>query len=268
MRGYLCFQLYTTKNAGYMRVLDTLKDNDSTNSYYDEWQRVTRLFGREGADVHSIHDLLKNIGDGGGSVTVINLSETSAPSDVFWDEGIQKATINHILKALVDVAQNKFTEGRSLNTLVILDEAHRLAPRTGTSGDEDASTLRATLLDAVRTTRKFGLGWMFISQTLASLDRELLQQLRMYFFGYGLAWGSELQSLKELVGGNNSMLELYRQFHDPESGLTHKKYSFMSMGPSSPLAFSGTPLFFNSLNFPEEFLSKNDMAKMPHKNAS
>ena len=111
---------------------------------------------------------------------------------------------------------------------------------------------KSTLLDAVRTTRKFGLGWMFISQTLASLDRELLQQLRMYFFGYGLAWGTELSSLKELISGNRSTLELYQQFHDPASSLGSKKYSFMSVGPSSPLAFSDRPLFFNSLQFPKE----------------
>ena len=79
----------------------------------------------------------------------------------------------------------------------------------------------------------------------------------MYFFGYGLGWGSELAALKELIGGNDSALALYQQFHDPESSLGNKKYSFMSVGPSSPLAFSGVPLFFNSLQFPEEFLSKN-----------
>ena len=98
---------------------------------------------------------------------------------------------------------------------------------------------------------------MFISQTLASLDRELLQQLRMYFFGYGLAWGAELVALKELIGGNDSVLSLYQQFHDPASSLEGGKYSFMSVGPSSPLAFSGMPLFFNSLQFPDEFIASN-----------
>ena len=249
--------IYTEGSPQYNRVLDTLKTQGADDEFYDEWKRVTRLFGREGSGIRKIHDLLENINSKASSVTVINLSDTNAPKDVFWNEKIQKATINHILNALVGVAQRKFDEGGSLNTLVVLDEAHRLAPRTGTYGDEDASALRSTLVDAVRTTRKFGLGWMFISQTLASLDKELLQQLRIYFFGYGLAWGSELAALKELIGGNNSALSLYQQFHDPASSLVGGEYSFMSVGPSSPLAFSGMPAFFNSLQFPEEFIGNN-----------
>ena len=248
--------IYTSNTPAYKRVLDTMGDVDA-NEFYTAWQSVARLFGRKGSNVHEISRLLGGIGSRDGSVTIINLSEADAPADVFWNEGVQKVVINQILSKLVGIAQAKFIEGGNLNTMVVLDEAHRFAPRKVTYDDEDASALRNTLLDAVRTTRKFGLGWMFISQTLASLDRELLQQLRMYFFGYGLAWGSELVALKELIGGNNSVLALYQQFHDPASSLEGGNYSFMSVGPSSPLAFSGMPLFFNSLQFPEEFITKN-----------
>ena len=248
--------IYTPNTAAYRRVQDTMEDAN-VEEFYAAWQSVARLFGREGGDAHEIGKLLDAIGNRDGSVTVVNLSETDAPTGMFWNEGVQKVVINQILSKLVAIAQTKFVEGGNLNTMVVLDEAHRLAPRNVAYGDEDSARLRSTLLDAIRTTRKFGLGWMFISQTLASLDKELLQQLRMYFFGYGLAWGAELVSLKEQIGGNNSVLELYRQFHDPASSLESKKYSFMSVGPSSPLAFSDMPLFFNSLQFPEEFLSKN-----------
>lgn len=54
-----------------------------------------------------------------------------------------------------------------------------------------ASGVRSVLIDAARTTRKYGLGWMFISQTLSSLHWEILHQLRISFFGFGLALGSE-----------------------------------------------------------------------------
>jgi hypothetical protein len=33
----------------------------------------------------------------------------------------------------------------------------------------------------------------------------------------------------------------------------------MTIGPVSPLSFSGTPLFFNAYNTPDEFLSVNKM---------
>ena len=104
-------RIYTPNSSQYTRVLNTLRDANS-DEFYDEWQRVARLFGRDSADVHKIRDLLENIGNKDGSVTVINLSDTGAPKDVFWNEGIQKAAINHILSALVAVAQRQVRRRR------------------------------------------------------------------------------------------------------------------------------------------------------------
>ena len=192
--------IYTSPQAR-ARVTNTIRSSNP-DEFYADWEKIARLFGPEGGGRKKIADLLENIGNEKGSVTIINLSETSAPGDIFWSDGVQKVVINQMLSKLVAAAQAKFTEKReSLNTLVVLDEAHRLAPRRIADGGDDGIILKNTLLDAIRTTRKFGLGWMFISQTLASLDRELLQQMRMYFFGYGLAWGTELDALKNLIGG-------------------------------------------------------------------
>lgn len=55
--------------------------------------------------------------------------------------------------------------------------------------------IRNIFIDSVRTTRKYGVGWMFISQTLSSLHREIAQQLRIFFFGFGLGMGTEFQAL-------------------------------------------------------------------------
>jgi DNA helicase HerA-like ATPase len=47
----------------------------------------------------------------------------------------------------------KTLSGRpQLNTLVVIDEAHRLAPRE-TPGDDAEKSVRALLIDAARTTR-------------------------------------------------------------------------------------------------------------------
>jgi len=90
---------------------------------------------------------------------------------------------------------------------------------------------------------------MFISQTLSSLDREIVEQLRISFFGFGLSMGSELRSLTEIIGGSQSAMNLYQSFRDPHSSfdLESRQYSFMTVGPVSPLSFAGTPLFFNAL---------------------
>ncbi|KKM02477.1 hypothetical protein LCGC14_1784070, partial [marine sediment metagenome] len=116
---------------------------------------------------------------------------------------------------------------------------------------------RRIFIDAIRTTRKYGLGWMFISQTLSSLDYEIINQIRIFIFGFGLAWGNELRALREIIGGNREAIRLYQNFRDPQSGLGKKEYPFMTIGPISPLSFSGTPLFFNALNYPDEFTKVN-----------
>jgi len=117
------------------------------------------------------------------------------------------------------------------------------------------------LIDAARTTRKYGVGWLFISQTLSSLHREILEQLRILFFGFGLGMGTEFRALGELVGGRSKALDLYQLFRDPHSAFDTKsrEYSFMTIGPVSPLSFAGTPLFFNAFNTADDFLKTNHL---------
>ena len=100
---------------------------------------------------------------------------------------------------------------------------------------------------------------MFISQTLSSLHREILQQTRIFFFGFGLALGTEFEALRELIGGDTTSLKLYQTFRDPHSvfDLRLREYPFMTVGPVSPLSFAGTPLFLTAFNTPEEFLRAN-----------
>ena len=121
--------------------------------------------------------------------------------------------------------------------------------------------VRNILIDAARTTRKYGLGWMFISQTLSSIHREIISQMRIFFFGFGLAVGREFQTLKEIVGSSESALNLYTLFKDPHSSfdISRREYSFMTHGPVSPLSFAGTPLFFNAFNTVEDFLEANNL---------
>jgi len=102
---------------------------------------------------------------------------------------------------------------------------------------------------------------MFISQTLSSLHREILEQLRIFFFGFGLGMGSEFKALSELVGGRSKALDLYQLFRDPHSSFdtASREYSFMTIGPVSPLSFAVTPLFLNIFNKPEDFLNANGL---------
>lgn len=194
-------------------------------------------------------------------LVIVDLSKHPAEmTSAVWDEQIKPLLINRFLQAIIHEAEQAYQGDQSLNTLVVIDEAHRLAPRERLENERQAR-IKATLIDAVRTTRKYGLGWLFISLTLSSLDRDIISQLRSTFFGFGLGSGVELQALRELVGGEREYLKLYQSFKDPHSAFSEefKTFSFMVLGPVSPLAFSGAPLFFDAFTRSTEFLEANNL---------
>ncbi len=184
-------RFYRTQDV-QQRFIGAVTSADADDFFADYWAPVARLFdpNRQGArEVHkALNWVLQPQGEGTARpVLILDLSEEAA-GDMLWNDRIQALVIKRVLDGIATMAELRFKERSTLNTLVLIDEAHRLAPRE--VGDDDAAQrVRATLIDAVRTTRKYGLGWMFISQTLASLHREIIQQLRIMFFGFGLSLG-------------------------------------------------------------------------------
>lgn len=243
----------------FQSVLDEAAPDEFYASY---WQPLTELFrqDRPGAKTveRALHWLFSPEHDN-RPLLIVDLSKEQAHG-LLWNDQIQALVIKRLLSGVSGAAERDFGEDRNLNTLVVMDEAHRLAPRHLPDDDAEARGVRDTLIDAVRTTRKYGLGWMFISQSLASLHQEILNQLRISFFGFGLALGSEFQSLSQLLGGKSHALDLYRLFRDPHSAfdVTSRQYSFMTIGPVSPLSFAGTPLFLNVFNDVPAFLRANN----------
>ncbi len=244
------------------RFVSAYKEADKDELFNKYWEPVTKLFKKDRPGAVSVDNLIHQTFDLTNPqrpVVVIDLSKEQV-SDLFWTETIQALVIKRLIDGLTYQAQNAYMANKSLNTLVILDEAHRLAPREKPENEKELS-VRNSLIDAVRTTRKYGLGWMFISQTLSSLHKDILNQLRIFFFGFGLALGTEFQALKEIVGGDPNALKLYQSFRDPQSSfdIASRQYSFMTIGPVSPLSFAGTPLFLTAFSTPEEFLKTNNL---------
>jgi len=229
--------------------------NSSKKEYmYKKWAGVTNLFKYRGSGSIRLSEVLDKTHES-GNIVIIDLSSKDKPEDVVWNDEIQLIAIQQFLNGLNKHSEIQYKKGGNLNSLVVIDEAHRLAPREKSS--DHIERIKNILKDSVRTTRKYGLGWMFISQTLSSLHKEILNQLRAYFFGFGLGWGNELRSLKELIGGAESSIRLYQLFRDPQSSIGKREYPFMAIGPISPLSFSDTPLFFTALDYPDAFLKIN-----------
>jgi len=257
------------------RMVNAWRNADRTEMQ-SIWTSVCNLFrytwqGRQRIRIDEVFTEMRNQ----GAFLVLNLAGENIEG-LFWDDTTKLLVIDQIIQRIAAEAESVFNqvndEGQhqSMNTLVVLDEAHRMAPReksdTGNESlDNTLNGMKDFLVDAVRTTRKFGLGWLFVSQTLSSLDKRIIDQLRIFMLGFGLAWGLERIALRDLIGGNEEALRLYQQFKDPQSTLgVNREYSFMAYGPTSPLSFSGTPLFFKSLDYPEEFCETNKLINNEH----
>jgi hypothetical protein len=257
-------KIYAREGAAAERFKDAVGEANPDELFSDIWLPVARLFQEDYAGgKRKVEDALSSLFDTSKSkrpVLIVDVSKEQARG-LLWNDTIQSLVIKRLLQGVTDIAESMYKEGQSLNALVVIDEAHRLAPRDLALEDDAARGVRSVLIDAARTTRKYGLGWLFISQTLSSLHTEILQQLRIFFFGFGLGLGQEFQSLRQLVGSSGTALDLYQLFRDPHSAfdIASRQYSFMTIGPVSPLSFSGGPLFLNAFNTVEEFLSANGL---------
>lgn len=264
-------KIFYRTDASRARFDTALQEADPDDFFTDYWSPVAELFREDRQGAKSINKALAwllSLTEEDGSarqdrpILVVDLSKEQAKG-LFWNDKIQSLVIKRLLDGLQQTAEHFYRENQSLNALVVIDEAHRLAPRELPSEDDGARGVRGVLIDAARTTRKYGLGWLFISQTLSSLHPEILQQLRIFFFGFGLALGQEFQSLRQLVGSSGTALDLYQLFRDPHSAFDTKsrQYSFMTIGPVSPLSFAGSPLFLNVFNTVDAFLAVNGLKK-------
>ncbi len=238
-------------------------DNNVEVVFDSYWRPLANLFssGQGRRSMYGIvRDLAKNTNKSQvRPIIVVDLSERGNERR-FWTESLQKQLIKRLLDSLVAYASQELGLQESANVLVILDEAARLAP-SGTLRSDSDEQLRITLRNAARETRKYGIGWFFISQTLGGIDNEILQQLRILFFGFGLALGDEFRKLREFAGGDRRAMELYQSFRDPHSAPSPdlREFPFMAVGPVSPLSFSGRPLFFSAFTDPTEFLNTNEL---------
>ncbi len=260
-------QIYSGKE-GRERLKEMLEDAKVTAPLFGEaWLPVAKLFrevddsGERRSVTEEVIDLVLRKDD--RCIVIMDLSGaglSNPDKQTFWSEEVQALLLSRITEALIRKAEELYGK-ESLNALVILDEAHRLAGTEYFDEGSDRAGLRKQLIDGVRTTRKYGLGWMFISQSLASIHKSIVDQCRILSFGFGLAIGDEFRRLKEFAGGDERSMELYRSFRDPHSFPREelREFPFMSVGPVSPLAFSGRPLFFSAFTKPAEFLKANKL---------
>lgn len=257
--------IYTTPNrAKQLNEKITEVNNFDFDSVLQRyWNPLAELFSTHNnkRTLYGIVNDLLGTHQGNKTKPVIVIDISQRGNTRVWNEELQSRILARLLDYLILNSAEMLSQDSQANVLVVLDEAHRHAPSGFIESDSQAARLRIVLRRAVRETRKYGIGWLIISQTLGGIDTELLQQLSTLFFGFGLALGDEYRKLRELASGDERAMELYQSFRNPQNAPRKdlKEFPFMAMGPVSPLSFSGKPMFFSAFQNPDEYLHINKL---------
>jgi len=229
------------------RILDNQGIFDDIFNTY--WHPIVKYFiskDENGNEKKPIDYIIKKISDENEKGNFIIL-DISGESEKIGSENIKALFVKLIENKIKEAGERFYSEGKKVNCLIVMDEAHRFISHE--SDDPQIKELTKEIIDSVRTTRKYGIGYMFITQTIESLDKEILQQTRIFGFGYGLTLGTEIRVIENIVN-SKSAIQLYKSFIDPSSS---GRYPFMFYGSISPLSFTGAPLFLEVYTDPEKF---------------
>ena len=112
-----------------------------------------------------------------------------------------------------------------VNALLVLDEAQRIIPEYAES-DMKVQIL-TVIRDAINTSRKLGIGWIFATQSVTNIDKRIWAQLGTKFIGYGFGTGADKECLLEICGRDTAVLNRYMRMPMP---LQTGKYWFMVQG--------------------------------------
>ena len=226
-------RVYSQKNRR-QDVQQSIQDvlNSENHKAKSIFQKISNLFSEHNKT--PLKDIVNKTVSETGNVIVLNISGRKAERGM---DDLETLYVKIIEDAIKEKGAELYAQGKQANCLVVLDEAHRFINTY--SFNDKIKELTTSIVDAVRTTRKYGIGYMFITQTIESLHEEIRRQIRIFAFGYGLTSGSEFVKIKDIIN-DEAGARFYRSFIDPSS---NGKFPFMFYGPISPLSFTGAPLF-------------------------
>ncbi len=217
--------------------------------YQLDQQRLRRLW----------YDALESFRTDGGRVPlsqvisrVLNDREVVILS--FAQEGVDATPyflLNEILSRLRQVIHRSFQGGKTSNALVVLDEAHLFGGDQAAATADGART-RALLGQSVRMTGKYGVGWFFITQSLADFDKTILRQLQVKIFGQGFKIGADREYVEIELGKEG--FARYCSLPDPKRT---GRYTFMVTGPIVALGSLGTPLVIQGFRSSADLMQAN-----------
>ena len=241
-----------------------IRENENAVVEFENiWNGIVERFSRTKPNKRTISEILNELlsnKENAKRTVVINLAGLK------WDNPFKYAIISRLFYELKrrGTAIYQSNDDDILNTLVVIDEAHRIVPNSiswvsDITLKEQIEKAKNEVITAYRETRKFGIGWMIISTRISNLDKEIWEHSRVKLFGFGLSTGKDADIIREQYG--REILELYKeQITDPYDLMGDRKHSFMLDGPVCLLSRK-TPEFYTAYGDVDEFLEKNGVGK-------
>lgn len=178
------------------------------------------------------------------AVVVLSFAQENAADTPYF-------LLNEILTRLRQVIHRSFQNGQMSNALVLLDEAHLFAGEHAAETGDGART-RTLLAQSIRMTGKYGVGWMFVTQTLHDFDKTILRQLQVKIFGQGFKLGADREYVETELGKEG--FARYCSLPDPKRT---GRYTFMVTGPIVALGSLGTPLVLQGFRSVDDLMRAN-----------
>lgn len=178
-------KVYTgSKRKEKLEEVQEIQDNERLRAVFcDRYEEDVAHFFRGS---YVVDDLIQGFLTD-GRIYLINMASLS--------EKDQQLVMYEIFSKVKRTAEVEFKmRGTTFNGIIALDEGPRWVPEG--AGDEVSSTI----VDAYNTTRKYGIGWMIISQRVASIKKDVVAQAHTLYFGRGLGVGADLEHLKNSIG--------------------------------------------------------------------
>jgi hypothetical protein len=209
-----------------------------------------RSFERAITQVRTFFDGREKLGDliddilQRGRKVIIRMHQTLRNED-------QAYVMHELMDKLVVQARNLYNRNIVCNAQVVLDEGPRWIPE----GRRDTDQVSMVIENAFRETRKYGLGWMVISQRMSAIAKIVLSESHTRYFGRGLGVGVDREHLEQQLGKVGleayDMLELQGGFfwvgigHDNNLGTEGNFFTLHPFGGDATAAFmAANPTIF------------------------
>ena len=250
-------KVYSSSNESRDRVRNAIKNPIAFKSFVEKIKEVAELFCTVNTKKRTIQEVVKDFSEAAikgkvGKCVVLNFTLYKT---VGHSKNLRTKYVRETLRALYSEGIKLYNQrgNINLNTLTILEEAHNYVPKY--ADNEELKNLSDEIVTYSRETRKFGIGWLYITIRPSDVRREIFENTMVRLIGPGLTSGPDAELLRETFG--SEFLNLYRLLPNPNDKLSpSKKVNFVVSGPITLLSID-KPEFITVFNNKDEFLKSN-----------